>query len=55
MLPCTSPLSAYQRLTIQNPSPYMFYMQDQEFTLTPKVDKLKYIQSPELGQEDVMN
>lgn len=33
MLPCTAPLSAYQRLTIQNPSPYMFYMQDQEFTL----------------------
>ncbi|HGJ5891526.1 MAG TPA: anthranilate synthase component 1 [Arsenophonus apicola] len=33
MLPCTAPLSAYQRLTRQNPSPYMFYMQDQEFTL----------------------
>ncbi|WJY17070.1 anthranilate synthase component 1 [Pectobacteriaceae bacterium CE90] len=32
-LPCPSPLSAYQTLKDNNPSPYMFYMQDQDFTL----------------------
>lgn len=32
-LPCPSPLSAYQRLKKSNPSPYMFFMQDSDFTL----------------------
>lgn len=32
-LPCPSPLAAYQALKVQNPSPYMFYMQDEAFTL----------------------
>lgn len=32
-LPCPSPLAAYQRLKQQNPSPYMFYLQDAAFTL----------------------
>ncbi|HHB1265362.1 TPA: chorismate-binding protein, partial [Vibrio cholerae] len=32
-LPCPSPLAAYQRLKQSNPSPYMFYMQDERFTL----------------------
>ena len=32
-LPCPSPLTAYKELKIQNPSPYMFYMQDELFTL----------------------
>jgi anthranilate synthase component 1 len=32
-LPCEQPLAAYQRLKTQNPSPYMFYMRDQKFTL----------------------
>lgn len=32
-LPCPSPLAAYQTLKKSNPSPYMFYMQDQDFTL----------------------
>lgn len=32
-LPCPSPLAAYQALKQSNPSPYMFYMQDQHFTL----------------------
>ncbi|AVH30665.1 anthranilate synthase component 1 [Vibrio fluvialis] len=32
-LPCPSPLAAYQRLKESNPSPYMFYMQDERFTL----------------------
>ncbi len=32
-LPCAHPLIAYQKLKLQNPSPYMFYMQDQDFTL----------------------
>ncbi|MFP1724932.1 anthranilate synthase component 1 [Lonsdalea quercina] len=32
-LPCPSPLAAYQTLKENNPSPYMFYMQDQDFTL----------------------
>ncbi|PWC20788.1 anthranilate synthase component I [Brenneria roseae subsp. roseae] len=32
-LPCPSPLAAYQTLKDNNPSPYMFFMQDQDFTL----------------------
>lgn len=32
-LPCPQPLSAYNTLKQSNPSPYMFYMQDQDFTL----------------------
>ena len=32
-LPCPSPLAAYEQLKINNPSPYMFYMQDENFTL----------------------
>ncbi|CDM89365.1 anthranilate synthase component 1 [Xenorhabdus bovienii] len=32
-LPCPSPLNAYQTLKHQNPSPYMFFMQDQDFCL----------------------
>ncbi|SFD25690.1 anthranilate synthase component 1 [Pseudoalteromonas denitrificans] len=32
-LPCPDALSAYQHLKQQNPSPYMFYMKDQDFTL----------------------
>ncbi|PMH46617.1 anthranilate synthase component I [Vibrio sp. 10N.286.49.B3] len=32
-LPCPSPLSAYKALKESNPSPYMFYMQDELFTL----------------------
>jgi len=32
-LPCPSPLAAYQTLKKSNPSPYMFYMQDNDFTL----------------------
>ncbi|MBD1581664.1 anthranilate synthase component 1 [Pseudoalteromonas sp. S16_S37] len=32
-LPCAQPLAAYQQLKQQNPSPYMFYMQDQDFVL----------------------
>ncbi|WP_166837990.1 anthranilate synthase component 1 [Rheinheimera pleomorphica] len=32
-LPCPNPLAAYQRLKQQNPSPYMFYLQDAAFTL----------------------
>ncbi|KAA9001837.1 anthranilate synthase component 1 [Affinibrenneria salicis] len=32
-LPCPSPLAAYQTLKENNPSPYMFFMQDQDFTL----------------------
>ncbi|PHM60298.1 anthranilate synthase component 1 [Xenorhabdus ishibashii] len=33
ILPCPSPLSAYHILKKQNPSPYMFFMQDQDFCL----------------------
>ncbi len=33
MLPCPSPLAAYAQLKQSNPSPYMFYMQDKDFTL----------------------
>jgi len=32
-LPCPSPLSAYETLKKNNPSPYMFFMQDNDFTL----------------------
>lgn len=32
-LPCPSPLAAYHVLKTDNPSPYMFFMQDQIFTL----------------------
>ncbi|QIQ20261.1 anthranilate synthase component 1 [Zophobihabitans entericus] len=32
-VPCPEPLAAYQTLKQQNPSPYMFYMQDEHFTL----------------------
>lgn len=32
-LPCPSPLAAYQTLKENNPSPYMFFMQDNDFTL----------------------
>nr|WP_321384734.1 anthranilate synthase component 1 [uncultured Vibrio sp.] len=32
-LPCPSPLAAYKELKKSNPSPYMFYMQDELFTL----------------------
>ncbi|MFQ0973105.1 anthranilate synthase component 1 [Gilliamella sp. CG13] len=32
-LPCPAPLSAYQVLKNNNPSPYMFYMQDRNFVL----------------------
>jgi len=32
-LPCPSPLLAYAHLKAQNPSPYMFFMQDEAFTI----------------------
>lgn len=32
-LPCPSPLAAYHSLKMNNPSPYMFFMQDMTFTL----------------------
>ena len=32
-LPCPSPLAAYKALKQSNPSPYMFYMKDELFTL----------------------
>ncbi|AUX93613.1 anthranilate synthase component 1 [Mixta gaviniae] len=32
-LPCPSPLAAYETLKNNNPSPYMFFMQDSDFTL----------------------
>jgi anthranilate synthase component 1 len=32
-LPCEQPLLAYQQLKLTNPSPYMFYMQDQDFVI----------------------
>lgn len=32
-LPCPSPLAAYDTLKNSNPSPYMFFMQDTDFTL----------------------
>lgn len=32
-LPCTNPLSAYHESKKSNPSPYMFFVQDKNFTL----------------------
>lgn len=32
-LPCDKPLLAYEQLKLTNPSPYMFYMQDQDFVI----------------------
>ncbi len=32
-LPCASPIASYRQLKITNPSPYMFFMQDQDFSL----------------------
>ncbi|WP_438288162.1 anthranilate synthase component 1 [Edwardsiella tarda] len=32
-LPCPAPLAAYRQLKRSNPSPYMFFMQDRDFTL----------------------
>ncbi|UJF19824.1 anthranilate synthase component 1 [Vibrio sp. SS-MA-C1-2] len=32
-LPCPSTLQAYRTLKVQNPSPYMFYLKDSDFTL----------------------
>lgn len=32
-VPCPNPLAAYARLKQQNPSPYMFFLRDREFTL----------------------
>jgi anthranilate synthase component 1 len=32
-LPCDQPLLAYQQLKLTNPSPYMFYMQDEDFVI----------------------
>ena len=32
-LPCPNTLATYRRLKQNNPSPYMFYMQDEDFTL----------------------
>ncbi len=33
LCPCPSPLAAYDVLKKSNPSPYMFFMQDNDFTL----------------------
>ena len=33
ILPCPSPINAYHKLKHSNPSPYMFYMQDQDFII----------------------
>ncbi|MEE6081247.1 anthranilate synthase component I, partial [Avibacterium paragallinarum] len=30
---CPNPLATYRQLKVNNPSPYMFYMQDEDFTL----------------------
>ena len=32
-LPCNQPLVAYEQLKLTNPSPYMFYMQDENFVI----------------------
>lgn len=32
-LPCENPLAAYEQLKLTNPSPYMFYMQDENFVI----------------------
>lgn len=45
-LPCPNELAAYKQLKENNPSPYMFFMQDEEFTLfgaSPE-SALKYTQ-----------
>lgn len=52
-LPCPSPLAAYHTLKKSNPSPYMFFMQDNEFTLfgaSPE-SSLKY--DPDSGQIEI--
>lgn len=43
-LPCPAPLAAYRQLKLSNPSPYMFFMQDSDFTLfgTSPESALKY-------------
>ena len=46
-LPCADSLAAYHQLKTQNPSPYMFYMKDENFVLfgaSPE-SALKYCQS----------
>lgn len=46
-LPCTQPYQAYAQLKKQNPSPYMFYIQDEDFIMfgaSPE-SALKYTQS----------
>ncbi|BCZ17640.1 Anthranilate synthase component I TrpE [Helicobacter sp. NHP19-003] len=51
-LECKEPLSAYHHLKEQNPSPYMFYMQTEDFTLfgaSPE-SALKYDASTNLVQ-----
>ncbi|WP_104741765.1 anthranilate synthase component I [Helicobacter ailurogastricus] len=51
-LECKEPLSAYHYLKEQNPSPYMFYMQTEDFTLfgaSPE-SALKYDASTNLAQ-----
>ncbi|MDO5090815.1 MAG: anthranilate synthase component 1 [Cardiobacteriaceae bacterium] len=50
---CPSPLAAYRQLKRSNPSPYMFYMQDEDFTLfgaSPE-SALKY--SPDTRQVEI--
>ncbi|BAE74677.1 anthranilate synthase component I TrpE [Sodalis glossinidius str. 'morsitans'] len=52
-LPCPSALAAYHTLKKSNPSPYMFFMQDNEFTLfgaSPE-SLLKY--APDTGQIEI--
>ena len=47
ILPCSNPLAAYVELKAANPSPYMFFMQDSDFTLfgaSPE-SALKYTKS----------
>lgn len=46
-LECNSPIESYKALKVSNPSPYMFYMQDQNFSLfgaSPE-SALKYTQT----------
>ncbi|WP_067566544.1 anthranilate synthase component 1 [Candidatus Doolittlea endobia] len=53
LLPCPSALAAYHTLKKNNPSPYMFFMQDNEFTLfgaSPE-SSLKY--DPDTGQIEI--
>ncbi|CUX96990.1 anthranilate synthase component 1 [Candidatus Hoaglandella endobia] len=52
-LPCRSSLAAYHQLKKSNPSPYMFFMQDEDFTLfgaSPE-SALKY--DPVTGQIEI--